>query len=252
MKLIDKIITIGSFIRQPDKRKLINISKTFKGLSGLEIGGPSNIFSLKGAMPIYLFAKKVDGVNFSNNTIWEGKIKDGAHYNYYKNSYGFQYIAEGSDLSLINDNQFDFLLSSHSLEHIANPIKALNHWRRVLKEQGRLVLILPDSRFTFDQKRPITKLEHLIEDYNNNVGEEDDTHFNEVIDLHDLELDKALVSRDFLKERTLQNLSYRAVHHHVFNLELIKDLLSYTGFNVDFQYQYHPFHLITVATKIEN
>ena len=75
MTLIDKIITIVSFLRQPDKRSLIKISKSFNGLSGLEIGGPSNIFSIRGAMPIYLFAKKVDGVNFSNKTIWEGKIK---------------------------------------------------------------------------------------------------------------------------------------------------------------------------------
>ncbi len=249
MNLIDKAITLASYLRQPEKRRLIKIAKTFKGLKGIEIGGPSNIFSIKGAMPVYLFAEKVDGVNFSNKTIWEGKIKEGVNYNYYKNLFGFQYIAEGSDLSLLKDNQFDFLLSSHSLEHIANPIKALNHWRRVLKESGRLVLILPDSSVTFDRKRPITKLEHLIEDYNNNVEEDDDTHFNEVIDLHDMDLDKALGSREILKERTIQNLSYRAVHHHVFNFELIKDLLSYTGFTVEFQQNFYPFHLITLAIK---
>ena len=249
MNLIDKSITLASYLRQPEKRRLIKIAKTFKGLKGIEIGGPSNIFSIKGAMPVYLFAEKVDGVNFSNKTIWEGKIKEGVNYNYYKNLFGFQYIAEGSDLSLLKDNQFDFLLSSHSLEHIANPIKALNHWRRVLKESGRLVLILPDSSVTFDRKRPITKLEHLIEDYNNNVGEDDDTHYNEVIDLHDMDLDKALGSREILKERTIQNLSYRAVHHHVFNFELIKDLLSYTGFTVEFQQNFYPFHLITLAIK---
>ena len=249
MKLIDKVITIVSYLRQPEKRSLINIAKTFKGLKGIEIGGPSSIFSLRGALPVYLFAEKVDGVNFSNKTIWEGKIKEGENYNYYKNLFGYQYIAEGSDLSLLKDNQFDFLLSSHSLEHIANPIKALKHWIRILKENGMLLLILPDSSVTFDRKRPITKLEHLIEDYNNEVEEDDDTHFAEVIDLHDMDLDKALGSKDFLKERTIQNLSYRAVHHHVFNIELIRDLLTYTGFKVEIQHKYHPFHLITVAKK---
>jgi SAM-dependent methyltransferase len=249
MNLIDKAITLASYLRQPEKRRLIKIAKTFKGLKGIEIGGPSNIFSIKGAMPVYLFADKVDGVNFSNKTIWEGKIKEGENYNYYKNLFGFQYIAEGSDLSLLKDNQFDFLLSSHSLEHIANPIKALNHWRRILKQRGRLVLILPDSSVTFDRKRPITKLEHMIEDYNNDVQEDDETHFKEVIDLHDMDLDKALGSKDILKERTIQNLSYRAVHHHVFNFELIKELLSYTGFDVELQHNFHPFHLITLAIK---
>ena len=70
MNLIDKAITLASYLRQPEKRKLINIAKTFKGLKGIEIGGPSNIFSIRGAMPVYLFAEKVDGVNFSNKTIW--------------------------------------------------------------------------------------------------------------------------------------------------------------------------------------
>jgi hypothetical protein len=85
MNLIDKAITLASYLRQPEKRRLIKIAKTFKGLKGIEIGGPSNIFSIKGAMPVYLFAEKVDGVNFSNKTIWEGKIKEGENYNYYKN-----------------------------------------------------------------------------------------------------------------------------------------------------------------------
>lgn len=92
MNLIDKAITLASYLRQPEKRRLIRIAKTFKGLKGIEIGGPSNIFSIKGAMPVYLFTAKVDGVNFSNKTIWEGKIKEGENYNYYKNLLGFNIL----------------------------------------------------------------------------------------------------------------------------------------------------------------
>ena len=50
--------------------------------SGIEIGGPSKIFHKE--IPVYRFIKKLDGVNFSNNTIWQGSISEGENYNFYK------------------------------------------------------------------------------------------------------------------------------------------------------------------------
>ncbi|MEY3874556.1 MAG: hypothetical protein RL363_1277, partial [Bacteroidota bacterium] len=141
MNLFDWVITTISYIRQPDKRKLIDFAKHFKHLNGIEIGGPSDIFKLKGAVPIYLYANKVDGVNFSNDTIWEGVIKEGEFYNYQNSDMGYQYIAEGTNLSAISNEKYDFVLSCHSLEHIANPIKALKEWHRILKPNGTIVLI---------------------------------------------------------------------------------------------------------------
>lgn len=249
MHLFDWVITTVSYIRQPNKRKLIDIAKKFKHLNGIEIGGPSYIFKLKGALPIYLYANKVDGVNYSNDTIWEGVIKEGEFYNYQERDMGYQYIAEGTDLSAISNEKYDFVLSCHSLEHIANPIKALKEWHRILKPNGTIVLILPNKEFTFDRKRPITLFDHLLEDERNNTPEVDDTHFQEVNELHDMEQDTVLGSKEALVERTAKNDLYRAVHHHVFDFELITKMLNYVGFEVAYQQNYKPFHMITIAQK---
>ena len=119
-----------------------------------------------------------------------------------------------------------------------------------MKNKGRLVLVLPDKEFTFDHKRPITTLAHLIEDYNNNITEEDTTHFDEVIALHDFSYDNFVSSKEELIQRTHHNIENRAVHHHVFNLSLVKELLAYCNFEVIHQQTYPPFHLVTVAQKI--
>lgn len=250
MNLLETIITIISFIRQKEKRPLIQIAKEFKKLNGIEIGGPSSIFKLKGAIPIYLFASKVDGVNFANNTLWEGKINEGDNYNYYNNLVGHQFIAEGTNLSEVKTGAYDFVLSCHSLEHIANPIKALKEWNRVLVNGGKIVLVLPNKDFTFDVKRPISSIEHLISDYLNDIQEDDNTHYNEVISMHDLTRDEFMKSRDQLESRTLMNLNNRALHHHVFDFALIQEMLNYAGFDTVSQYKAAPFHLISVAEKV--
>lgn len=249
MKLLEYIITTISFFRHKEKRSLIRIAKKFKKLNGIEIGGPSSIFKLKGAMPIYLYSNKVDGVNFSNQTLWEGEIKEGNNYSYYNNLVGHQFIAEGTNLGEVKNETYDFVLSCHSLEHIANPIKALEEWNRVLVNGGKIVLVLPNKDFTFDVKRPISKIEHLIADYESNINEDDTTHFNEVIELHDLTRDEFIASRDQLKSRTAMNFNNRAIHHHVFDFSLIQEMLKFAGFDTIFQSKAAPFHLITVAIK---
>lgn len=249
MNFSEWAITSLSYFLSPGKRKLIKLSKQFVGKKGIEIGGPSSIFKLKGAFPIYLYADTVDGVNFSNSTIWEGDILQGNSYAYYNHKKGHQFIAEGGDLSQIENANYQFVLSCHSLEHIANPLKALQEWNRVLALGGSLVLILPNKEFTFDKQRPITTMEHLKSDFDNNVNETDATHFEEVNLLHDLSLD-IIKTRAELMDRTAQNITLRAVHHHVFDFELIQQMLIHAGFKVQFQQKYAPFHLITVAEKI--
>ena len=47
---------------------------------GIEIGGPSNIFQRE--IPVYRFLKSLDGVNYNNNTVWEGSILEGTSYSF--------------------------------------------------------------------------------------------------------------------------------------------------------------------------
>lgn len=247
MNIKDSIVTLLSYIKQPKKRSLIKEAYKLGGKTGIEIGGPTVFFGLRGGFPIYLFAKKIDGVNFSNETVWEGKIEEGENYQYYKNKIGHQYITEATDLQKISDNTYDFVLSSHNLEHVANPVKALREWFRVLKEGGKLILILPDKNNTFDHKRSYTSFEHLLSDYTNDTNEHDTTHFAEILQTHDEE--KTEMKYEVTKLRLENNFINRCAHHHVFSLELLKQIVEYTGFKVESQSTAPPFHLITIASK---
>jgi ubiquinone/menaquinone biosynthesis C-methylase UbiE len=44
----------------------------------------------------------------------------------------------------IEDNTYDFVYSSHCLEHIINRKEALKNWVRILKPEGYLILFLPE------------------------------------------------------------------------------------------------------------
>jgi len=247
MNIADSIITLLSYARQPQKRNLIKEAYALKGKTGIEIGGPTALFGLKGSFPVYLFAERIDGVNFSNETVWEGKIQQGNNYRYYKNKTGYQFIAEATDLQKIPGNAYDFALSSHSLEHVANPIKALKEWSRLLKKDGKLIVVLPDKRYTFDHKRDYTTYEHLIEDYFNNTTEHDTIHFEEILAAHDEEIAK--MSYADCKLMLNDNFVQRCAHHHVFSFEVTKQILEYAGYKVQNQITVPPFHMITIAVK---
>ncbi len=74
-------------------------------------------------------------------------------------------LASADDLPMLGDRSQDFVLASHLLEHLPDPVGALAEWHRVLRPGGSLVLFLPDQRFTFDRRRALTTLSHVLEDH---------------------------------------------------------------------------------------
>ena len=197
---------------------------------GVEIGGPSVLF--KTVLPLYQRVKGLDGVNFSADTIWEGRIEAGAGYHYYQNKRGRQFIADATDLPEFATGRYDFLLSSNCLEHIANPLKALVEWRRVIKAGGASILVVPNKQNNFDHRRPVTTFEHLLDDFTRDVGEDDLTHLDEILALHDLRRDWPAGGRQHFRERSLKNLQNRTLHHHVFDVRLIEEMLECVGFGI--------------------
>ena len=52
-------------------------------------------------------------------------------------------LKKGDDAYNLPDRLFDYIYSSHCLEHLPEPIRALRHWKSRLKEGGTLFLYLP-------------------------------------------------------------------------------------------------------------
>lgn len=71
--------------------------------------------------------------------------------------------------ALINERgqlgAFDYVVSSHNLEHLPNPIQFLRSCGNVLKRGGTVSLALPDRRACYDYFRPLSTIGGWIEAY---------------------------------------------------------------------------------------
>lgn len=56
-------------------------------------------------------------------------------------------VADGDAqlMSTIADNQYDFVHSSHCLEHLHNPLDGIKNWVRICKPGGHLIITIPDE-----------------------------------------------------------------------------------------------------------
>lgn len=86
---------------------------------------------------------------------------DNMHHN---EVFGFRYkpdiVAEADDLSIFGSQSFDWVYSSHTLEHVADMGKTLREWWRVLKPQGLLVMYLPHKDFYPNIGKPGANPDH--------------------------------------------------------------------------------------------
>lgn len=253
---------LGEFLLKSRERKLLSQNQNrkcylalkkylygFDHKQGIEIGGPSFIFSKKLGIPVYALSLGVDGCNYSSHTVWEGEIRD-THYRYRKWLLGTQYIGEATAVSaVVKDKKYDFVISSNCLEHVANPVKAVKDWMNVLKKTGLILLIVPEKESNFDHNRAYTPFEHLVEDYTNGVDEDDMTHFDEIIEKHDLARDTGITDREAFIERSKNNKENRCFHHHVFNRECLVALFDYLQLEVLFTQTTLTDHIILGRKK---
>jgi ubiquinone/menaquinone biosynthesis C-methylase UbiE len=200
------------------------------GRHGIEVGGPSDLFRY--SIPVYRCASLVDGINFAKETIWEGSIDQKRGYRYYVGKQGTQYIGEASEMEMIDDRAYDFVISCNCLEHVANPLKALTEWRRITKAGGYILLALPRKEGNFDHKRRTTSFGHLVDDFINDTTEHDLTHFDEIMEFHDVNLDPGFVNLEQFRARSKSNFENRCLHHHVFDAESIKKMFEFVGISM--------------------
>lgn len=208
-------------------RQINKIIPLFVNKNGLEIGGPSLVFEEFQLIPIYNKINNCDGVNFSKETVWTGQILESQGYIVNGVRRGRQFITDATNLTSICDETYDFILSCNNIEHIANPLKAIEQWLSKLKKGGTLLIIAPRKESNFDHKRHIVSFKHLLDDYEGYIGEDDLTHLDEILKLHDLELDPPAGTIEEFKQRSLNNIENRCLHHHVFDSGVLSQIFDY-------------------------
>jgi len=221
------------------------IVELLNGKNGLEFGGTTELFEIqRHGMLLYPYVQ-LDGANkFDNNHFNSINGNDFTH----RFGSGVRFNCDGSNepqIKLIN-RKYDFVVTSHVIEHLANPIKSIKLWSDILlKDGGYILSIIPYYKECFDRNRPLTTIKHLIEDYENDVSESDITHIEEQKKLHDWSCGG---HPDFY---TLceNNSDTRVVHHHTFNKDNVKELFQYIDMEVIYLFNHDPLNIVCLTKK---
>jgi SAM-dependent methyltransferase len=198
---------------------------------GLEIGGPSALFGAGGILPLYPRLEAVDGVQWATTTFWH-ELDPSTGYTPEGERTGDLHILDDVNLSGVAAEHYDIVFSSHVIEHIANPLGALAAWRRVSVREGYVLIVAPHMEGTFDRRRALTPLAHMVEDQEQETGEDDLTHVEEAIALHDRRRDIFPFTAAELATQFRDNAKTRFLHHHTFTTLSLGALLGHAGLDV--------------------
>ena len=92
-------------------------------------------------------------------------------------------VTDATTLAGVGDASFDFVIASHVVEHLEDPISSVLNLVRVTKPGGCVFLAIPDRRCTFDAKRPPTPIEHVVRDYCGSPERSRRAHYDEWVRL---------------------------------------------------------------------
>jgi SAM-dependent methyltransferase len=190
------------------------LKNIFKNKKILDIGGPSEwlnelyknekifFFNREELMDIFL--------QFNSNNIINGDI------------------TKEDDLIKIKDLNLDIAVSSHVLEHIANPIKSIKNIYNILQKDALIITVIPNKKNCWDKDREDTSLEHLMNDYIKDTSEDDMSHAEEASCIIN-GLNGWGARPNYYKEIENNNKN-RLIHHHVFNIETLTKIHEYANF----------------------
>ena len=174
---------------------------------------------------------------------------DNCQFNLVNRNDANSYMTDATNLFFAADETMDFVCSSHLLEHLANPLKAIAEWKRVIKTDGIIYAGVPNKRYTFDHKRHRTPLNHLIEDFEKDVDQTDKTHIQEYLEKWNKK-DGECDDKKQLKAHVMENTESR-VHHHVWITDDVKDIFEYMGLSMPYKPILHhgTIHIIGQKSK---
>lgn len=184
--------------------------KYLDGLKGLEIGGSAH-------NPFGLNTFNVDYSDDMSTVFKQAEIKLCGE------ALPVDIVAYG-DFLPFKESRFDFVLSSHVIEHIFDPIKAIIEWVRVVKPGGYIFTIAPLTQFVPGETRPTTSLDELIRRHSGMIKE------SEIMK----QVTNNALNNDVLGEDIVNGILYDRKHGHwtVFDVELFKKICDYLLLNI--------------------
>jgi len=129
-------------------------------------------------------------------------------------------VTDGETLAAVPDASADFVVANHFIEHTEDPIGALAAHLRVLRPGGIGFYAVPDKRFSFDVRRPVTPFAHVAADHRDGPEQSRRDHFLEWVRLVS-ETPEAQVQAE--ADRLLAERS--SIHFHVWTPDQFADLL---------------------------
>lgn len=118
-------------------------------------------------------------------------------------------------LKILEDNSQDFVIANHLIEHVYNPIFLIKEFYRVTKDGGIIYLAIPDKTITFDIDRNLTSINHLENDYQNNINFIEKEHLQEL-------LNKPI---DSITQEELDRFNKTSFHVHVWNCDTFNQFI---------------------------
>jgi SAM-dependent methyltransferase len=139
-------------------------------------------------------------------------------------------VDDGEKLATIPDESQDFIVANHFLEHTEDPIGTIGTHLSKLKPGGILFYAVPDKRYTFDYRRPVTPLEHMVADHENGPERSRREHYEEWARLVPDEED----TEDWAARATELEADKYSIHMHVWTqAEFLRLILAVRERNED-------------------
>lgn len=139
-------------------------------------------------------------------------------------------LLDAHQMPMLQDGEFDVVCSAHTIEHLVNPLLALEEWRRVLRPGGHILSVIPNKATTFDHRRQLTSLQHLIGDYESKRTDIDWHHVLEFLRERDVDRDVVYKGDRQAHFKHVSEAPKFNVHVHVFDLPLVYVMHEFAGF----------------------
>jgi uncharacterized protein YbaR (Trm112 family) len=130
-------------------------------------------------------------------------------------------VSDGGAELAFKPESLDFVIGSHLLEHLPDPLGALRCWYEVLRPGGALLLLVPDPSTCPDRHRAVTPLEHLIADHEDPSAARDFQHYCEWARFWNNCQESGIEDR----ARDLAARGY-SIHYHVWSAGALHELFA--------------------------